>query len=301
MSIGSDRLLMRANGYTPTPCTGKRPVLSEWQKRHDPTDLEMAGWLRAFPTARNTGILARNTPALDIDIFDEGAAQAVEDLTREWFEELGWVLVRGREGAPKRLIPFRCDDPFEKQAITFAPRLDVNGKPVSEKLEFLGDGQQFVAYGTHPDTGLPYKWEGRSPLDTPREALPYIHRWEARDLINAAAKLLVGQFGYRFPEPPPAPAIPARPAKPTPRPSGAAYARNVENKLYGIGKRLEFAIEGERNAVLFWAACRIGELVNVGAVHPEFGQNLLILAATRAGLPATEARRTIASAMRVAA
>jgi hypothetical protein len=300
MTIENDRLLMRANGYCPTPCAGKRPVLSEWQKRLDPIEHEIQGWSRSFPAARNTGILARNTPALDIDLLDDGAAQAVEDLATEWFEEHGWILVRGREGAPKRLIPFRTDDPFEKQAITFAPRL-VNGKAVAEKLEILGDGQQFVAFGNHPDTGKPYKWEGRSPLDTPRAALPYTYRWEARELIREATKLLVGQFGYRLPEPPPAPAIPARPAKLTPRPSGAAYARNVENKLYGIGKRLEFAIEGERNAVLFWAACRIGELVNAGAVHPEFGRELLILAATRAGLPATEARRTIASAMRVAA
>jgi hypothetical protein len=96
--------------------------------------------------------------------------------------------------------------------------------------------------------------------------------------------------------PPPVPYV-----KAWPRPAGAAYSMSVENKIQGIGKRVERAREGERNAVLFWAACRVGELVNVGAVHPEFGRGLLVVAANRAGLTATETQRTIASAMRGAA
>jgi hypothetical protein len=101
--------------------------------------------------------------------------------------------------------------------------------------------------------------------------------------------------------------VPAEPPRPVPyvkawpRPAGAAYSMSVENKLKGISKRLQHAREGERNAVLFWAACRIGELVNVGAAHPDFGRDLLVVAATRAGLAAAEAQRTIASAMRAAA
>ena len=42
------------------------------------------------------------------------------------------------------------------------------------KVEFLGLGQQFVAFGIHPDTGQPYRWVDDTPLDVPFEALPLV-------------------------------------------------------------------------------------------------------------------------------
>jgi hypothetical protein len=47
-------------------------------------------WRFAF----NTGIVAKFTPGLDIDILNPDAAAAVEALAREHFEERGDVLVR---------------------------------------------------------------------------------------------------------------------------------------------------------------------------------------------------------------
>jgi hypothetical protein len=194
VSNDQTRLRLRANGYAPTPCVGKRPVLKDWQKRVDPTEHEINGWSITSPAGTNTGLLTRSTPAFDIDILNEDAAQAVEDLTREWFADDGQILVR-IGNPPKRCIPFRTDDPFKKIAVTF-----VEGG----KLEMLGDGQQFVAFGIHPDTQRPYDWGDKSPLDVKRSELPYIHHWEARELVQAAAKLLIDNFGYQIPEPRPA-------------------------------------------------------------------------------------------------
>jgi hypothetical protein len=50
------------------------------------------------------------------------------------------------------------------------------------------------------------------------------------------------------------------------------------------------AREGERNNILFWAACRARE-----EGGSDFAQDMLLEAARRAGLPETEARRTINS------
>jgi hypothetical protein len=66
-----------------------------------------------------------------------------------------------------------------------------------------------------------------------------------------------------------------------------------------ILKPLERAIarapEERRNSILFWAACRVGEVIAVGQINTELATELLARAAANAGLPEAEARRTIAS------
>jgi bifunctional DNA primase/polymerase-like protein len=52
--------------------------------------------------------------------------------------------------------------------------------------------------------------------------------------------------------------------------------------------------EGQRHDVLFWAACRVGELITAGQIDSEWGAEQLARAAAGVGLPDIEARRTIA-------
>ena len=66
----------------------------------------------------------------------------------------------------------------------------------------------------------------------------------------------------------------------------------------GVAKRVERAIEGERNSIAYWGACRAAELVIANKIHRDFAADVLALAAVRAGLQIEEARRTIASAFR---
>ena len=146
-------------------------------------------WGRTWPDAINTGILTRTTPTLDADILNEDAAVAIEELVREHYEEAGYVLMRiGRP--PKRAFLFRTDEPFAKIVINFVARN--GGEP--EKLEFLGDGQQVVVAGIHPDTHKPYSWFGGEPGPIAREDLPYIREAEAREADRARRRAAGRRF-----------------------------------------------------------------------------------------------------------
>ena len=66
-----------------------------------------------------------------------------------------------------------------------------------EKIELLCDGQQFIAFGTHPDTGQSYHWPyGKNPLDTPRLRLPPIAESEGHNVVDTLADLLIAKHGY---------------------------------------------------------------------------------------------------------
>jgi hypothetical protein len=67
--------------------------------------------------------------------------------------------------------------------------------------------------------------------------------------------------------------------------------------LRGLVRLVGNAAEGQRNQILFWAACRGGEAVRRGYATESFVTDVLIEAAARAGLPAREAQRTIQSGM----
>jgi hypothetical protein len=82
------------------------------------------------------------------------------------------------------------------------------------------------------------------------------------------------------------------------RTTGQVYSENIELKLLGLVKFVERAAEGGRNGGLYWAAMRFAEYVAAGALDRTWGAELLAEAGRRAGLPETEARKTIASAMR---
>ena len=123
--------------------------------------------------------------------MNQEAAEAVEALARDRFEEKGYILLRIGK-APKRAILFRTDAPFKKiQEFLISP----DGS--KEKIELLGDGQQLIVDGIHPDTGKPYAWFGGKPTETKREDLPYIHEAEARQLAEDAVELLCREHGYQ--------------------------------------------------------------------------------------------------------
>jgi Primase C terminal 2 (PriCT-2) len=92
---------------------------------------------------------------------------------------------------PKRLIPVRTDEPFTKLSRVF---ISPNG--AEQKIEILCDGQQYVVDGVHPETRQPYRWHGGDLRAIKREDLPYVRRENIERFLNAAAKLLVEEFGF---------------------------------------------------------------------------------------------------------
>ena len=188
------RTQLRCAGYAPLPINGKIPPLNGWQTKTETNDAEIGLWSKSFPQATNTGILTARIPAIDIDITFEPAAEAIEELARERFEERGYFLVRIGK-APKRAILFRTDAPFKKMTLALvAPDGDTK-----QKIEILGDGQQVVVHGIHPDTEKPYYWHGGEPWKIAAEDLPYISAEIAAEFLADAARVLEG-FGYTVPK-----------------------------------------------------------------------------------------------------
>ncbi len=182
---------LRAAGFAPLPISGKIPRYADWNELIGATDAEIDSWEKGrLAKFRDTGILTRDTPAIDIDIMLAEAAVAVEALARERFEERGWFLTRVGQ-APKRAVLLRTDQPFKKIKRVFtAP----NGS--EHKIEILGDGQQLASFGFHPDTRKPYAWFGGTPGEIARDALPYISATEAQAFVEDATALLESEFGF---------------------------------------------------------------------------------------------------------
>jgi hypothetical protein len=190
-SVYEFRISLRAAGFAPVPVAGKRPVLKDWQTKLDVDEAEVASWDTSFPGCTNTGILTAHTPALDIDIRQQDAADAVSELVRELYGDKGKLLTRFGL-APKRAILFRTDQPFSKQRVAFtAP----DGS--SHAIEMLGSGQQIVVDGIHPDTHKPYSWHGgRAPGDVQWADLPEIEEEEAATLLTLIADMLAEHFWF---------------------------------------------------------------------------------------------------------
>lgn len=69
-------------------------------------------------------------------------------------------------------------------------------------------------------------------------------------------------------------------------------------RLAALARTVVRATEGSRNCVLFWAACRVAEMVAQNQLAGAFAMQVLVIAAQRAGLPEHEASRTVESAFR---
>lgn len=83
-------------------------------------------------------------------------------------------------------------------------------------------------------------------------------------------------------------------------PAGHAARRTSpggHRRVAALCRLVEDAPEGQRNTVLHWSACRGAEVVAAGQADARLIADLLVSAAVAAGLPADEARRTVASGM----
>lgn len=139
------------NGYLIIPIKPghKRPALSEWQNaRLTSQDLTR------YPH-HGVGILCGqgDTPlaALDIDTMNETLAARFVTWCQE---HIGATCERIGQ-APKVLLVYRAEAEGWGKA-TGAWFEDSTGN--RHRVEVLGNGQQFVAYHTHPATGRPYQW-----------------------------------------------------------------------------------------------------------------------------------------------
>lgn len=117
----------------------------DW-RRHTTTAADVQQWC---VDGSNVGVRAARFPAVDIDCLDESVARIIQDAA---IAKLGTAPLRtGR--APKRLLMYKTAEPFARM------RLLITRGDTQHLIEMLGDGQQYVVYGTHPATLLPYHWD----------------------------------------------------------------------------------------------------------------------------------------------
>lgn len=175
------------NGYTPVPVDGKSPQATKGWQKLKPDHRQVEGLIRHAPTATNTGVLTGTVVAIDIDVMDAGTAARLSTMVRA-LPGADRALMRVGK-APKALFLFRTDAPRRKRA-TEAYR--IGGEKC--QVEVLGTGQQFVGFGTHPDTGRAYAWEGASPLDIALPDLPLIDPATV-DAFLADAEAMLAEAG----------------------------------------------------------------------------------------------------------
>ena len=170
------------NGYRPVAvCNfdsdrlrspGKRPVGLGWQQRARLATPE-AAVMPALPHGCNSGLLCDGLRALDIDFGDVETSAALSLLA---FRMLGQTILRTRRTSGKVLLLYRAALGEPRKRALVADQ---------GKIEVLGYGQQFVAFGTH-DSGAPLEWPAGSPAIVPRDSLPPVTEDQIGEYLEAA-------------------------------------------------------------------------------------------------------------------
>jgi hypothetical protein len=136
------------------------------------------------------GVLTARMPAVDIDVRHQELADAIERMV---VAEIGDGPVRYGQ-APKRLRPCRTAAPFAKLSTQGYRLPGDQPSDKAHKVEVLAAGQQFVAYGVHPDTGRAYAWPFDDLRDLERDDLPELTA-EAAARVVAEAETMLARSG----------------------------------------------------------------------------------------------------------
>lgn len=146
----------------------------QWSRhcQRDTTDHEIDLWAN-WPGA-GVGVAAGRVIGIDIDVaFSAEVALRIEGLAKQLLGDTPAVRIGN---APKRLLVYRAAEPFA--GFKYPP------------IEVLGLGQQFIAYGLHPDTGKPYEWPVCTLADLKIDELPEISEDQTREFARQAYELV---------------------------------------------------------------------------------------------------------------
>ena len=218
------------------------------------------------------GLEGSRVCGLDFDVPDEDLANRVhERLEREFPELSGFAMERiGR--APKFLLVARAAEAGWRKMSTAEYEKD----GMKAQLEVLGAGQQFLAYGIHPDTKKPYTWPfsvlNGEPCDTSPEDLPTVTREEVERLMQACERLFEesgwrrrdGSYGARtistvpqgdeIPRPivPPVPGVTLAKAEAVIRALQPSYSKGSYDAWLSLGMALHHQFDGSPEALTLW-------------------------------------------------
>lgn len=149
----SSKSAIKDPGKIPSYYNGSNKVvgISEWtSKKSSLTDV--ASW--SMRSDYGICVQTRTIRALDIDISDSEISAKIALFIAE---KLGVLPMRKRPNSGKLLLAFLLPGEFSKRTV----------KVDGGMIEFLANGQQFVAVGTHP-SGVRYDWYPEIPKDFPK-------------------------------------------------------------------------------------------------------------------------------------
>jgi len=158
---------MKGLGKTPSRYNqaGEVAGIKDWTSKQT-TPAEIEKWSQQGDYG--ICIQTRQVRGLDIDVPDRELAQTI---AQRFLALLGRrsLPARGRANSGKVLLGFRLPGDFRKRSFRVEGGL----------VEFLANGQQFVAVGTHP-SGARYEWAGGLPADFPEiSAEDFERAWAA--------------------------------------------------------------------------------------------------------------------------
>lgn len=173
------------------PSAGKAPVAGDWTgeaRQVPPLDATRP----ASSRTRNTGLLCDRLRAIDLDVDDEDHARALHALAATM---LGHAPMRWRHNSPRVLLLYRAAEGSPGKVIREGKD---HSKEQSCRIEVLGHGQQFVAFGTHKSGADLEWWDDAAPGQFKRDDLTAVTEDQIAEFLTAAE----GIIGRKVSSPP---------------------------------------------------------------------------------------------------
>jgi hypothetical protein len=134
---------------------------------------------------RNTGILCDGLRAIDMDVDD---ADHVAELRNLANLHLGPAPMRWRHNSNRCLLLYRAEEGEPLKVVHEGINHDPEG--ASSRIEVLGRGQQFVAFGTHQSGAEIEWWDELSPGQFCRDDLPAVTENQISAFLRAAETVI---------------------------------------------------------------------------------------------------------------
>jgi hypothetical protein len=145
------------------------------------SEIEIRRWQE---TDCSIGINCRTARPIDVDSDNEEIVGAIRRVLAMRLGDAPW---RGRGGTPRGLALYRAEAAIGGKVIL--PWVEPDG--TEARLEILGFGNQFVAWGKHV-SGSDYAWHGGSPFETAVDALPLLAEADIPLILEAVTAALSG-------------------------------------------------------------------------------------------------------------
>jgi predicted P-loop ATPase len=168
---------LKALGKMPSQYNETRDVVGvlKWPEKIA-TDQEIDDWSRKMDYG--IGVNCRNVRAIDVDIENAEIGDEIFEFIRRKLAKP--FVVRRRAGTARFLIPLAIPGILKKEVI----------QTQAGNIEFLANGQMFVAFGTHVASGGRYMWDA-----TKNFVVPEISVDHAKEILTALAT----KFSHKMP------------------------------------------------------------------------------------------------------